>query len=168
VKYTADTETQLPAITYWLMGSLGAANWSELALGAPPILIGVTVLLLLRWRLNLLPLTDEEAKAAGVNIRLLRTVTVIAATLCTASCVSMCGQVGWVGLLIPHICRMRFGSNHLRLLPASVFLGAGFLVIVDTAARTVTASEIPISILTAMAGAPFFIFLMRRSEGWQL
>ena len=168
VKFTADTETQLPAITYWLMGSLGAANWPELAVGAPPILAGVAVLLLLRWRLNLLPLTDEEAKAAGVNIRLLRIATVIAATLCTASCVSMCGQVGWVGLLIPHICRMRFGSNHLRLLPASVFLGAGFLVIVDTAARTVTASEIPISILTAMVGAPFFIFLMRRSEGWQL
>ncbi len=168
VKYTADTDTQLPAITYWLMGSLGAANWRELALGAPPILCGVAVLLLLRWRLNLLPLSDEEAKAAGVNIRLLRIVTITAATLTTASCVSMCGQVGWVGLLVPHICRMKFGSNHLRLLPASVFLGAGFLVVVDTVARTATASDIPISILTAMVGAPFFIFLMRRSEGWQL
>ncbi|MCR5682517.1 MAG: iron ABC transporter permease [Clostridiales bacterium] len=168
VKFTADTETELPAITYWLMGSLSAANWPELALGAPPILVGLAVLLLLRWRLNLLPLTDDEAKAAGVNIRALRIVTILAATLCTASCVSMCGQVGWVGLLIPHICRMRFGSNALRLLPASVFLGAGFLVIVDTVARSVSPSEIPISILTAMVGAPFFIFLMRRSEGWQL
>ena len=168
VKFTADTETELPAITYWLMGSLSAANWPELALGAPPILIGLAVLLLLRWRLNLLPLTDDEAKAAGVNIRALRIVTILAATLCTASCVSMCGQVGWVGLLIPHICRMRFGSNHLRLLPASVFLGAGFLVIVDTVARSVSPSEIPISILTAVVGAPFFIFLMRKSEGWQL
>ncbi len=168
VKFTADTETQLPAITYWLMGSLSAANWPELAVGAPPIVLGLTVLLLLRWRMNLLPLPEDEAKAAGVNVRALRTVTVTAATLCTASCVAMCGQVGWVGLLIPHICRMRFGSNQMRLLPASVFLGAGFLVIVDTAARSVSASEIPISILTATVGAPFFIFLMRRSEGWQL
>ncbi|MBO7404044.1 MAG: iron chelate uptake ABC transporter family permease subunit, partial [Clostridia bacterium] len=111
---------------------------------------------------------EDEARAAGVDLRVLRAVVIACAALMTASVVSMCGQVGWVGLLIPHICRMRFGSNHLRLLPASVFLGAGFLVIVDTVARSVSPSEIPISILTAMVGAPFFIFLMRRSEGWQL
>ncbi len=167
VKFTADTETQLPAITYWLMGALGGAGYETLALGAPPILIGIVVLLLLRWRLNLLPLSDEEARATGVNINLLRVITVACATLITASCVAMCGQVGWVGLLVPHMCRMKFGNNHMTLLPTSVFLGAAFLVVVDTLARSVTATEIPISILTAIIGAPFFIVLMRRTQGWQ-
>lgn len=168
VKYTSDTESQLPAITYWLMGSLNSANFNSLLLGAPLIIIGILVLSLLRWRLNILPLSEDEAKATGTNIRFLRIVTVICATAITSSCVSMCGQVGWVGLIIPHICRMKFGNNHLSLLPASISVGATFMVIVDTIARSVSASEIPISILTAIIGAPFFIILMRRSGGWQL
>ncbi|MEG0768317.1 MAG: iron ABC transporter permease [Ruthenibacterium sp.] len=168
VKFVADTESQLPAISYWLMGSLSSAGYSSLALGAPPILLGIAVLFLLRWRLNLLPLSEDEARASGTNIRLLRGVTVVCATAITASCVSMCGQVGWIGLLIPHMCRMKFGNNHLSVLPASISLGATFLVVVDTLARSATASEIPVSILTAIIGAPFFIVLMRRSEGWQL
>ena len=168
VKYTADTESQLPAITYWLMGSLSSASYGSLLLGAPAIIVGIAILLLLRWRLNLLTLSDDEARASGVNIRLLRIVTVICATMITASCVSMCGQVGWVGLLIPHMCRMKFGSNQLTVLPASVSLGAAFMVAVDTLARSVTASELPVSILTAILGAPFFIYLMRRSGGWKL
>ena len=168
VKFVADTESQLPAITYWLMGSLDAAGYRSLAFGAPLILIGIALLWLLRWRLNLLPLSEDEAKASGTNVRLLRALTVACATAITASCISMCGQVGWVGLLIPHICRMLFGNNHLALVPASVSLGAVFMVIVDTAARTITAAEIPVSILTAMIGAPFFIYLMRRSGDWQL
>ena len=101
-------------------------------------------------------------------MKVLRGVTILCATLITASCVSLCGQVGWVGLLIPHICRMKFGSNHLSLLPSSVSLGAAFMILVDTVARSATASEIPISILTAIIGAPFFIVLMRRSGGWRL
>lgn len=168
VKYTADTESQLPAITYWLMGSLGGKSYDTLALGAPLILAGLIVLWLLRWRMNLLPLPEDEARASGTNIRALRTAVVLAATAMTASCVSMCGQVGWVGLLVPHICRMKYGSNHLALVPASVSVGAAFLVAVDTLARTATAAEIPISILTAILGAPFFILLMRRSGGWKL
>lgn len=168
VKFAADTESQLPAITYWLMGSLNFANYNSLALGAPLIIIGIIVLYLLRWRLNILPLPEDEAKATGTNIRFLRAVTIICATAITASCVSMCGQVGWVGLLIPHICRMKFGNNHLSLIPASISIGAVFMVIVDTAARSASAAEIPISILTAIIGAPFFIILMRRSGGWQL
>ena len=168
VKFMADTEDQLPAITYWLMGGLNGSGWQNIALGAPPIVLGILVLWLLRWRMNLLPLTEDEARASGVNIRLLRGVTIVCATLITASCVSMCGQVGWVGLLVPHICRMKFGNNHLSLLPASVSLGAGFMIMVDTFARSVSAAEIPISILTASVGAPFFIILMRRSGGWQL
>ncbi len=168
VKFTADSETQLPAITYWLMGSLDGTGYENLLYGAPPILIGITILFLIRWRMNLLPLTEDEIRSSGVNITVLRGVTVICATMVTASCVSMCGQVGWVGLLVPHICRMMFGSNHLALVPASVSIGAGFMVIVDTVARSASAAEIPISILTAIIGAPFFIILMRKSGGWRL
>lgn len=168
VKFTADTETQLPAITYWLMGSLSGAGFASLKWGAPCILAGILVLFLLRWQLNVLPLGEDEAKSLGSNIRSLRIVTVVCAAAITASSVSMCGQVGWVGLLIPHICRMAFGSDHRALLPASISLGAGFLIIVDTAARSISAAEIPISVLTAIIGAPFFILLMRRSRGWRL
>ena len=168
VKFVADEESQLPAITYWLMGGLQSAGYETLALGAPPILIGIGILWLLRWRMNLLPLSEDEARASGVNITRLRAVTVVCATAITASCVSMCGQVGWVGLLVPHMCRMKFGSNHLSLLPAAVSTGAAFLIAVDTVARSVSAQEIPISILTAIIGAPFFILLMRRKGGWEL
>lgn len=168
VKFAADEESQLPAITYWLMGGLNSAAYETLILGAPPIILGILILFLLRWRMNLLPLSEDEAKASGVNITALRGITVVCATAITASCVSMCGQVGWVGLLIPHMCRMKFGSNHLSLLPASISLGAAFMIMVDTLARSATAQEIPISILTAIIGAPFFIFLMRRSGGWSL
>ena len=168
VKYTADTESQLPSITYWLMGSLSGKSYSTLAIGSPLIIVGVLILALLRWRMNLLPLSDDEARASGVNITALRTVTVICATGITASCVSMCGQVGWVGLLVPHMCRMRFGDNHLSLIPASISVGACFMLIVDTFARSASASEIPVSILTAIVGAPFFIVLMRRNGGWRL
>ena len=168
VKFVADTESQLPAITYWLMGSLDSAGYDALAMGAPVILLGLLLLLLLRWRLNLLPLSEDETRSLGVNIRLLRAVAALAATAITACCVAMCGQVGWVGLLVPHICRMKFGSNHLSLIPACISLGAVFLILVDTVARTLTAAEIPVSILTAIIGAPFFITLMRRSGGWSL
>ena len=168
VKYMADAESQLPAITYWLMGGLNTAGYKNLVFGAPVIIVGIVVLYLLRWRMNLLPLTEDEARASGVNISLLRGITVVCATAITASCVSMCGQVGWVGLLIPHMCRMKFGSNHLALIPASISFGAVFMVAVDTVARSMTAAEIPVSILTAIIGAPFFIILMRRSGGWQL
>lgn len=167
VKFSADTESELPEITYWLMGTLDSANFHALKLGAPFILGGILILLLLRWRLNLLPLGDEEAMSMGVNLKMLRLITIICATAMTASCVSMCGQVGWVGLLVPHMCRMRYGSNHLTLLPASILTGAAFMVVVDTLARSLSAAELPISILTAIIGAPFFIMLMRRTEGWQ-
>ena len=168
IKFAADEESQLPAITYWLMGGLDKANYKSLALGAPVIIIGVIIFALIRWRMNLLPLSDDEARASGVNIRLLRGITVVAATAVTASCVSMCGQVGWVGLIIPHMCRMKFGNNHMSIVPASISLGAVFMIMVDTMARTISASEIPVSILTAIIGAPFFVMLMRRSGGWRI
>lgn len=165
VKYVADPENQLPAITYWLMGSLNGASYRSLLFGAPPVIFGLVVLYLLRWRMNLLPLSEDESYASGVSIRALRFITVLLATLITAACVSMCGQVGWVGLLIPHMCRMLFGSNHLSVLPASVGLGAFFMVLVDTLARC---CFLPVSVLTAIVGAPFFILLMRKGRGWQL
>ena len=168
VKYLADEESQLPAITYWLMGGLSGAGYENLKIGAPIILAGIVILYAIRWRMNLLPLSEDEIRSSGVNIRMLRGITIVCATGITASCVSICGQVGWIGLLIPHMCRMKFGSNHLALIPASVSFGAVFMVLVDTLARSMTAAEIPISILTAVIGAPFFIILMRRSGGWQL
>lgn len=168
VKFVADTDSQLPAITYWLMGSLSSASFYTLALGAPFILIGVLLLVLLRWRLNILPLSEDEVRSSGTNLNLLRFLTALASTMITAACVSMCGQVGWVGLLIPHICRMAFGNDNLILVPASISFGAAFMVIIDTVARSATAAEIPISILTALIGAPFFISLLRRTGGWNL
>lgn len=168
VKFVADEESQLPAITYWLMGGLNNASYDGLLLGAPAILAGMALLYLLRWRMNLLSLSEDEARSSGVNITALRGITVVCATAITASCVAMCGQVGWVGLLIPHMCRMKFGSNHMSLLPASISFGAVFMIAVDTVARSATAQEIPVSILTAIIGAPFFILLMRRKGGWSL
>lgn len=166
IKYVADADSQLPAITYWLMGSLSSASWSTLRLGAPFLVLGVAALLSVRWRLNILPLSEDEARASGVNLRLLRALAALAATMITAAAVAMCGQVAWIGLLIPHICRMLFGSDNARLLPASLSFGATFMVLVDTLARSATASEIPISILTALIGAPFFIQLLRQTRGW--
>lgn len=168
VKFTADTDTKLPAITYWLMGNLDSASYRGLCLGSPAILFGIAVLVLLRWRLNILPLSDEEASSTGVNIKALRAAAITASTVITASVVSMCGQVGWVGLIVPHVCRMWLGNDHRKTLPASVFIGASFMIATDTLARTITASEFPVSILTAIIGAPFFIVLMRRKGGWQL
>lgn len=168
VKYLADTESQLPAITYWLMGSLSASGYESLALGAPMIVICLAVTLALRWRLDLLPLSDDEARSLGSNIRLLRGVAVVCAAGMTASAVSMCGQVGWVGLLVPHICRMLVGNGHKRLIPACISVGATFMMAVDTVARSLTAAEIPVSILTALIGAPCFIILLRRRGGRSL
>lgn len=167
VKFIADTESELPEITYWLMGSLNMAAYDALKLGTPFILAGILILYLLRWRLNVLPLSDEEAISMGIHLKALRITTILCATVITASCVSMCGQVGWIGLLVPHMCRMKFGNNHMALLPSSIFIGAAFMVMVDTMARSISASELPISILTAVIGAPFFIILMRKTYGWQ-
>lgn len=166
IKYMADTESQLPAITYWLLGSLASANWYNLALCAPFIVIGSAVLYAVRWKLNILPLSEDEARATGVNLKGLRILTALCATMITAAAVAMCGQVAWVGLLIPHICRMMLGSDNSRLIPASLSLGAIFMVLIDTLARTMTEAEIPISILTSLIGAPFFIHLLRTTRGW--
>ena len=160
VKFLADSESQLPAITYWLMGSLGGTGYKKLALGAPIIIIGIIIIFLLRWRINLLALSEDELIASGTNVKLLRSLVVICATAMTASVISMCGQVGWVGLIVPHMCRLIWGQDNAKLIPASISIGAAFMVVVDTLARSISASEIPVSILTAIVGAPFFISLL--------
>lgn len=168
VKLVADTDSTLPAITYWLMGSLDSATWRTVAFALPFLLIGIGLLFAIRWRLNILPLSEDEIRASGSSVKLLRSLTALAGTMIVAACVSTCGQVGWVGLLIPHICRMLFGSDNLTLVPASISAGAVFMVLVDTAARSISPTEIPVSVLTAIIGAPVFIALLRKTGGWSL
>lgn len=165
IKLTADTQDQLPAITFWLMGGLSGINWENLALTIPFILVGVGTIFLLRWRLNGISLSEDEAKSLGINVRNIRIMVIFASTAITASIVSICGQIGWVGLLIPHICRMIFGDDNRFVIPASVSLGALFFLVIDTIARAATSIEIPVSILTAIIGAPFFIILLKRTGG---
>ena len=167
-KYVADPEEDLPAITYWLMRSMSRATYQGLAVGIPLILLGVAVLFLLRWRLNILSLQEDETKALGIDVKKLRLIVMAAATLVTAACVSLCGQVGWVGLLIPHAARMLYGSDNRKIIPVSIGLGSAFMVAIDTASRAATAAEIPVSILTAIIGAPFFIILLRKTGGARL
>lgn len=165
LKYVADPDEVLPTITYWLMGSLASANFQSLVIGLPFILIGVTIIFLLRWRLNILALSEDEAHSMGINLRMMRLLVILAATMMTASCISMCGKIGWVGLLIPHIARMLRGGNNRYAVPACISLGALFTLLIDTAARSITSAEIPVSILTAIIGAPVFISLLRKTGG---
>ena len=160
IKLVADTDNQLPAITYWLMGSLTSVRAQDVRFAALPILIGLIPLLLLRWRINLLTLSDAEARSMGVDTRRLRLVVIVCATLMTAASVAISGMIGWVGLVIPHFCRILFGYDYRRLLPGCVMLGASFLMLVDTLARTLTTSEIPLGILTSFVGAPVFLYLI--------
>ena len=164
-KFVADPEEKLPAITYWLMGSLGTASYQDIGMAAPLILCGIAILNAIRWRINLLTLPDDEAKSLGLNVSHFKWLVIIGATICTASSVAVAGIVGWVGLIIPHIARMFVGNNNERVLPASMILGATYLLLIDTLARSVTATEIPLSILTAIIGAPFFAYLLRKTGG---
>jgi iron complex transport system permease protein len=159
LKYLADPYNQLPAITYWLLGSLAAITPRDLAAAAPLALLGLAPMLLLRWRMNLLALPDDEARALGVNTVRLRAVVVAAATLMTATAVAISGIVGWVGLLIPHAARLLVGPDFGRLLPLAMLLGAAFLLAVDTLGRTAATIEIPPGVLTALIGTPFFLWL---------
>ena len=160
IKLLADTESQLPAITYWLMGSLTSVRGRDVRFAALPVLLGILPLLLLRWRINLLTLSEAEARSMGVDTRRLRLTVIFCATLMTAASVSISGMIGWVGLVIPHFCRMIFGYDYRRLLPASALLGGAFLMLVDDLARTIATSEIPLGILTSFVGAPVFLYLI--------
>lgn len=160
LKLVADTQQQLPAITYWLMGSLSSIKPRDVLFLVIPVTLGLVPLLILSWRMNLLTLGEEEARSMGVNTRLLRFTVILCATLLTASSVAVSGMIGWVGLVIPHFCRMLFGYDYRRLIPAAALFGASFLIIVDDIARLATAGEIPLGILTAFVGAPIFLYLI--------
>lgn len=163
MKYVADTDTQLPAITYWLLGSFAATTYREVLIVIIPVLLGVAVLLTMGNKINIISLGDEEAYSLGIDPNRARGVIILASTLVTASCITVTGIIGWVGLVIPHIARLIVGPNHSRLLPAATLIGATFMTIVDLIARTVVATEIPVGVLTALIGAPFFAVLFRRS-----
>ena len=159
LKYLADPYNQLPAITYWLLGSLASISPQEILYSIPLMLAGLVPMLLLRWRMNLLALPDDEARALGVDVRRLRTLVVVCATLMTASAVAISGIIGWVGLLIPHAARLLVGPDFGRLLPLAMLLGAAFLLAVDTLCRTLATIEVPPGVLTALIGTPFFLWL---------
>lgn len=168
VKYVADPYNELPAITFWLLGSFAGAGPPELAAALPAIAAGIAALALIRWRMDALALPDDEARSLGVEAPRLRLAVIAAATLVTAAAVSLAGTIGWVGLVIPHAARLLAGPAFARLLPMSVVLGAGFMLAVDTLCRTAFATEVPPGVATAFVGTPVFIALLaaafRRSE----
>ena len=162
IKLVADPTNQLPQITYWLMGSLSGTRMGTVKFAAVCMAVGLVPLLLLRWRMNLLTLSPDEARAMGVHTDRLRLAVILSSTVLTAAAVSVSGMIGWVGLVIPHLSRRIVGSDCRRLMPMACLFGAAFLLLVDNMARCLTATEIPIGILTAFVGAPFFIYLMVR------
>lgn len=164
IKLVADPNDQLPAITYWLMGSLNGAKISEVSFVLIPMAVGLIPLLLLRWRMNVLTMGDDEARTMGVNSNQIRLIVIICATLVTAASVSVSGMIGWVGLVIPHLTRKLVGNNYNHLMPATMLFGAIFLLLVDDVSRNLLTTEIPLGILTAFIGAPFFIYLITRTE----
>jgi iron complex transport system permease protein len=167
LKVLADPYDQLPAITFWLLGSLAGIKAVDVFTATPAVVVAILPLALLRWRINVLAMGDEEARALGVDATRLRLAVIGSATLMTAAVVSISGVVGWVGLVIPHIARMVVGPNFGTLLPAALLMGAGYMLLVDTLARSIAATEVPLGILTAIIGAPVFIWLLARGRrGW--
>ena len=168
VKVLADPYDQLPAITFWLLGSLTGVKAADVAATLPVVAVGLAPLVLLRWRIGVLSLGDDEARALGVDAGRLRVIVIAAATLVTAGVVAISGVIGWVGLMVPHMARLLVGPRFDRLLPASILLGAAFMVGVDTLARTATRIEIPLGVLTALIGGPVFVWLLARGRRAQL
>lgn len=164
IKYTADPDSKLPEITYWLMGSIAKVTWDSLKVFMVPYLLGAVPLVLLRWRLNTLAFGDAEAESLGVNVAALRAVLIVCSTLLTSAVVAIAGVVGWVGLIIPHLVRFITGPDNRVVIPLSLVFGASFLIIVDTCCRSLMASEIPLGILTSVIGAPFFFIILLRTQ----
>lgn len=160
IKYIADADNKLPTITFWLMGSLSNIDLRDIKIVIIPMLIGIVPLYILRWRLNVLSLNEDEAKTLGLNTGRLRIIVVICSTLMTAASVSISGMIGWIGLVIPHLSRMIVGPDYRILLPTSLLLGGTYLLLIDNIARSIATVEIPLGILTSLLGAPFFIFLL--------
>ena len=164
MQYMADTEEVLPTIVFWLLGSFATANWNKVLLLAIPVAVAALVLYKLRWRINLLSLDDKDARALGVSVTALRRGVLLCCALLVAAQVAVSGSIAWVGLVIPHLARMLSGADHRRLLPCAFWMGASFMVLVDDLARTLTAAEIPIGIITALVGAPIFAVMLVRAS----
>ncbi len=168
MKYVANAETQLPEITYWLLGSFAGTTFKDVAIAAGPVIIGSIALIAMGNRINILSLGDDEATSLGINPTRSRLVVIFFATLVTSACITVTGIIGWVGLIIPHIARFIVGPNHTRLIPASILLGAIFMTVVDLVARSLLATEIPVGVLTALIGAPFFMAIFHFQAGKRL
>ena len=168
LQYTADPYSQLPAIVFWIMGSLHRAAWNDVQLIAPVVLAGLGIIHLLRFKLNVLSLGDVQATSLGLNPRLYRFMFIAISSLMVAVTVSACGQIGWIGLVIPHMARTWVGPDHRVMLPVTAMMGGTFLLGADLAARSLTAAELPVSILTSLIGGPIFAFLLyrNRARGW--
>ncbi len=162
IKLVADPMDVLPAITYWLMGSLSGAMLRDIGIALIPMVIGIIPIFILRWRINILSMGDEEARTMGINAPRVRIILILASTLITAASVSVSGVIGWVGLVVPHLARRMVGNNYKYLVPTSMIFGALFMLIVDNVSRNLWTTEIPIGILTAFIGAPFFLYLILR------
>lgn len=165
IKYLADTDSQLPEITYWLMGSIAKATYKDLMFFTIPFLLGIIPIFIIRWKLNVMSFGEDEAKAMGVNVPLIRFICIICSTLLTAGVVSIAGTIGWVGLMIPHLVRFLVGPNNNKLIPVSCLVGAVFMLIVDNVCRTLLPYEIPLGVLTSLLGAPFFILILYKHRG---
>ncbi|MDS0525807.1 iron ABC transporter permease [Clostridium sp. SHJSY1] len=164
IKYIANPETQLADITYWQLGSIAKVTYGSLLKTAPIIIIAASILICLRWRINILSLGDNEARSLGVNLRIEKGLAVLCATILTASSVCISGTIGWIGLVMPHLARMVVGNNNVRCLPVATIMSGGFLLIIDTLARTISVGEIPLGILTGLIGTPFFAWMLIKQK----
>lgn len=164
IKLVADTDNVLPVITYWLMGSLASIRPDDILIAAPLIILGLILLYLFRWQMNIATMGDDEAKCMGIPIQKVRFLVIFCATLITAAAVSVSGMIGWIGLIIPHLGRILVGNDYRKLFPASFLLGSSFLLVTDNCARLLSTNEIPIGILTAFIGVPIFLYLILKKE----
>jgi iron complex transport system permease protein len=166
ITYTADPNQKLPAIVFWLMGSLSSSSVRDLAFAVIPMATGIGILILIRWRINVLSLGDEDARAMGLDPTRWRITVIICCTLITSTAVCVSGVIGWIGLVIPHFARMLVGPNHKALLPACISIGGIYLMLIDNLARTITSAEVPLGILTGIIGAPVFAYLLTKGARW--
>ncbi len=164
LKYMADPYSQLPSITFWFMGSFATVGYQHF-IALIPMVIGFIGIFALRWQVNVLSMGDKEALALGVDVRLCKGILIACATLVTASAVCVSGSIGWVGLIIPHIARMMYSNDNVKLIPLSASLGASFMVIIDLIARNISTYEVPVGILTSIIGAPFFVYILKTTKG---
>ena len=165
VKYIADPLNQLPAITFWTMGSLASTLYANVRFAVIPIIAGIIILLLNSWNINILSMGDNEAGTLGLNVGATKLMVILGATLATAGAVCVSGTVGWVGLIVPHIARIFTGNDNRKLMPVSISMGACFLMIIDILCRVITNAEIPLGIMTSIIGGPFFIYLIKKKKG---